>query len=310
MRSRLVLLKSLFLLPALTLFCSQGMAAGKDSADLIVYPTDAFVGGISLNHPSDSLFEAGDYATIIDHYYNAADKTSVYELIGALYALGSPIESYKQLLAEVYYYNNSLYGNAAAAFRHANNDAEAWLFYLSFPKNKKLVDSLILDVYQQENVTAPQYGQKLFRYLIDDQYSRMLWNHAHPFLGNRKAVMSTAKDSIVYFQSLQHNSDLIFKLYQTAGHIFSKEEVGSIYDYQFLLLTHEKDSARRAYYLELLKDAVSKNICSSYHIINFIVRTEYLKKPKDKSYFFSHVQQLVDSLKIQYHQPDYVLGVY
>lgn len=138
------------------------------------------MGDISLSHPSDSLFEAGDYATIIDNYYKVKDKASVYELIGALYALGSPIESYKQLLAEVYYYNNKLYGNAAAAFYHAYNDAEAWLYYLSFPKNKRLVDSLILDVYRQENVTAPQYGQKLFRYLIDYQYPRILWE-THPF---------------------------------------------------------------------------------------------------------------------------------
>lgn len=84
------------------IFCLRAWASDKDSTRIIILPTDAFVGNTSFNHRNDSLFEAGDYATIIDNYYKA-DQTTVYELIGAFYALGSPIESYKQLLTEIYY---------------------------------------------------------------------------------------------------------------------------------------------------------------------------------------------------------------
>lgn len=103
---------------------------------------------------------------------------------------------------------------------------------------------------------------------------------------------------------------MVFKLYQSSGHIFSKQELGSIFDFQFLLLSHEKDSARRAYYLKLIQAAVDKKTCSPSRIISFILRTEYQNHQQDLPHFFDTLKERIENLKQQYHQPGYVLGVY
>ena len=99
------------------------------------------------------------------------------------------------------------------------------------------------------------------------------------------------------------NRDCIFDFYQKQNKLFSKTEVGIIYYLQLLLFFHEWDIERRAFYHELIKEAVTSGVLGIEHQMNFEVGSELIEMGWKE--FAKHRLEIQDRYRKKYSKPEY-----
>ena len=77
---------------------------------------------------------------------------------------------------------------------------------------------------------------------------------------------------------------------------------------QFLLLAHEANPERRAFYQTLVEKAVYDGLCSKVLLMNFILRTEMINKGQKQ--FFKDLPKRTEEMQKEYDEPNYRFGVF
>lgn len=232
----------------------------------------------------DSLFANKEYHKIIDIYCDTTNfqfrsiKTG--NAIAAYFMMGDTLRSDSIIMNIINCCNKEGRANASEAYWNLQFDNSiGWVYFLNFPYNKNKIDALLRDILKLEQLKMPEVAEKIFLMYINDQYSRkqadiFYWNMS----GTRRVPLFFELDSIGLQKMAKQTNDDVFKLLHESKRIFSKEEVGENLAIALLfLLIHESDLERRKFYLELIKEAEKKAICTKSNIVNFILRTEYMQ---------------------------------
>ncbi|HRP89406.1 MAG TPA: hypothetical protein PKX92_05160 [Edaphocola sp.] len=123
-----------------------------------------------------------------------------------------------------------------------------------------------------------------------------LWLRRNGYLGKNTDSLSVALWE-QFNKEVHIQNDDVFSFFKKYDRIFSEDELKDNYINQFLLLAHENDTNRRAYYLQLIQKSVKDGNCEIEREVNFIIRTAQLTtKDYTKNYPI-----LIEELKKKYH---------
>ncbi|WP_118973602.1 hypothetical protein [Taibaiella koreensis] len=249
---------------------------------------------------NDSLFAAGQYALVIDNCEchnegNLADEAYGY-LVASYDALGLKLMCDSMLRKALHFNDTSFCSMCPGSFMTATRANTALRSYLALPGHWEMVETLVVRHY--EKIARPKdkrSARVLWHLLLRDQYIRGL-NYSGQLTDSAFIILNGA------------NLDTQLSLYRKSGHIFSREEVGAGLDHeQFLLLAHEGNAQRRAWYLGLVKAAAAAGICPRRRIPDFILRTEMGKKGIRQ--FLLDLEQREADMRLEYNLPDYYYSI-
>lgn len=289
------------LLGVLALWVLRGPVKAQDSSTAIAPPGLRIAFRNAFIQKLDSLFVQEQYAAIVaeckkeqpDYNRKAAD----FNQIAACYFMGEKEKAFALLD-----HSMRTCPNTFAILDILTGDYTGYRQLLAVPEVKAHLMTGIYQKLDEETLSEKEHARALLACIIADQWNRYMSSGATMRLSKTRFPYPYLEDrSITQSKSKQISTD-VFEWYQETGKLFSKAEVGSLYPYQLLLLFHEPDLSRRAYYLELLQAAVQQDIFPLVQEINSRIATE-LAATGDISSLPS--PELVERYRKEYDMPDY-----
>lgn len=292
--------KKLLLLIINIFACSQSIAQEKDNTQSSVDNKYIYV----IN-TLDSLFLKGEYKAIIsfcDESKYELNSICRYNLIGTYYFSGDSTGAWRLLNNEITRItsNNS---SASSLDLLLSGDYSGYKKFLLTSTAKKYIMGVVDSIYMLEPVTEKESGKELLHLLIEDQWVRKMSSLYDHFQPERKYLLPPSIDSMDAIMAQRDHCTKVFDFYQKQNKFFSKTEVGIIYFRQLLLFFHEWDIERRAFYHELIKEAVTSGVLGIEHQMNFEVGSELIEMGWKE--FAKHRLEIQDRYRKKYSKPEY-----
>lgn len=243
----------------------------------------------------DSLFNEGRYDDLIqytnwkiEHLDNSWEARQV--MMAAFYFKGNHAAS-DELFNELVHAE----GLPNTPFEMNSSDIIAVVKYFEVEVNRKKLYEHIFQKYRVQNHPQTQLGLQILEQYLNDQWIR-------------RSNIKQEHFNLNFEKENQQLLDQQFALYMSRGRLLSPEEIGSsIFYHQFLLLCHEHDMVRRDFYLPMVQAAVKAGYCTIEREINFILRTEQMKRGKD---FFDNYNQIIAEVSSKYGVKDFFYTIY
>lgn len=249
---------------------------------------------------TDSLFLTKDYSQLIEVAQKKLSNKRFWSiaqgnLIAAYYFKGD-----KRMSDSLFKNTINHYVDYMSATNFMINGAAIGLIkYMEVPANKKKVMDFAINKYKNDSFKEQEIGVQLMQFYIQDQWIRRnSWSH----------FKNTNTSEEQFIQENKEQQTELFQFYKKTDKLFSKEEVGEIYDYQLLLLAHVADLKQRKFYFILLKNAISNNVFSKKAELDFILRTEYIQKGSLE--FFKTLEVREKELRKEYNLPNYNMSIF
>lgn len=251
----------------------------------------------------DSLFTHQQYTAIIEvcntdqpHYNRQAAD---YNLIAAYYFMGAK-EKALALLENLLKRHSTVFSMTDVL----KGDYTSYRAFLAIQTNKDFVLDHIYSKFSEENVQDIDNAKIILKLVLDDQLTRHNSKMYTKVKSQTRFPYQYLLDDSISNEKMNQTKLDVFAFYKQTGKIFSKEEVGSIYNDQFILFLHDNNLERRAYYLKLIQKAVKDKYIIIKREIDFQILTELYTKEGDVN-IFNAPEELVDKYRKLYHMPDY-----
>lgn len=233
-----------------------------------------------LEQHFDSLFLKKEYEKIIKECDSKASDLHLsavvrYNLIAAHFFAGD-IELSRTLIQKELLKHPS--GIAASTLLSENYTG--YLYFLSNNKNweyiEKCVKKIAMEAFTNEKISEKEKGNQLFDFFLADQKNRLFYDYTEESK-NRLYKFKNYKTKRAFEKETEQICKEIFEFYKKEGKLFSKNEIGELHYIQLVFLLHESDFKRRAYYLEILNNAVSSGVFPIDKKIDFLIVNELIK---------------------------------
>lgn len=259
-----------------------------------------------LTQHFDSLFLKKEYKKIIEECERKsleAHLSSVvkYNLIAAHYFAGNKEHANSLIQKELQKYSSGI-----GASTLLSENYTGYLYFLSIDKNWKYIEKHLKEVAMQSAVaekhTEQEKEQQLFGFFIADQKNRLF----HDYTAENKNSLykfEHYKTKLEFEKKAEQICKEIFAFYKKEGKLFSKTEVGELHYIQLMFLLHETNWKRRAYYLEILNNAVTAGVFPIDKKIDFLIVNE-LEKVNWKN-MNKIVTEQEHKMRKEYNLPNY-----
>lgn len=261
----------------------------------------------TLRQHFDSLFLRKEYRSIIKECETKSVEQHLegivkYNLIAAHYFAGN--KELSKTLIQKALKNHSSSGIGASTLLSENYTG--YLYFLSVDENWKYIEKQVREIARQDAIksknTEIEKELQLFDFFIADQKNRLF----HDYTANnqhRSYKFEHYKTRQAFEEEVEQICKEIFEFYKKEGKLFSKSEVGELHYIQLVFLLHDSDPKRRAYYLELLNNAVTAGVFPIDKKLDFLIVNELIKVNWEN--MTKVVTEQENKLRIEYQLPHY-----
>ena len=225
-----------------------------------------------------------------------------YNLIAAHYFAGDVELSRSLIEKELLKYDSS--GIGASALLSENYTG--YLYFLSRDENWQYIEKRVKEIAMRaaiaEKDTEKEKEQQLFGFFLADQKNRLFYDYTEENK-NRLYKFENYKTEQAFEEKAEAVCKEVFAFYQEEGKLFSKSEVGELHYIQLVFLLHDSDPERRAYYLELLSNAVTAGVFPIDKKIDFLIVSELIKAGWEN--MTTIIAEQESKMRIQYNLPGY-----
>lgn len=260
-----------------------------------------------LRQHFDSLFLKKEYKSIIKEceiksLEQHLDGVVKYNLIAAHYFAGNKAMSRTLIQQALKNYASSGIG----ASTMLSENYTGYLYFLSIDENWNYIEKQVNDIAQQAAIAKkdmePEKEQQLFGFFIADQKNRLFYDYKANDQ-NRLYKFGNYKTQQTFEDEVEQICKEIFNFYKKEGKLFSKSEVGELYYIQLVFLLHDSDPKRRAYYLDILNNAVTVGVFPIDKKLDFLIVNELIKVNWEN--MTQVVTEQENKLRIEHQLPNY-----
>lgn len=260
----------------------------------------------ALRQHFDSLFLKKEYKKIISECESRSSDVHLsaivrYNLIAAYFFAGDVVLSRKLIQKEL-----SKYSSGIAASTLLSENYTGYLYFLINNKNweyvEKCVKEIAMEDFVVEKITQKEKGIQLFDFFLADQKNRLFYDYTAE---NRDVLYKykNYKTKRAFEKEVEQICKDVFEFYKKEGKLFSKNEIGELHYIQLVFLLHDSNPERRAYYLEILSNAVSSGVFPIDKKIDFLIVNELIKV--DWKNMTKVVTEQENKFRKEYELPNY-----
>lgn len=261
----------------------------------------------------DSLFVNKAFNILLEECRNSLNKPDLEEmsymgLVSTLFLQGKTKESDQYLRTYLITHREHILQSNPGwlSLSPFPNGSAVVQSYLKNHQNTGKVESSIINAYKTEKNPLTKEGIEILKDIIVDQHIRGLYIMQLNSLKRTGLPNKSALNSFIQADTVCRKTVSAF--FRKQGRIFSRDEIGSVFSYQFLLFAHETDMMTRQLYLKYIKAAVKENICEADKIISFIMRSEIIEG-KFPTWFDEAFNKRIEELKTEYNYPEYTFDI-